>query len=188
MFTTLRNTLFVLLISLSAAIASEDNLSRQIDVTPGGQLIVNVDFGTIQVGASTDGKITLEAHRKVEFGDETKEKEYLAAAPITVTTEGNVVTVQARRQESWTNWHFGHSTMDASYTLHVPKKFDVDLRTSGGDIAAVDVSGNVKAHTSGGKLEFADLEGTLTANTSGGSIKVEGCRCPAEIKTSGGNI
>jgi DUF4097 and DUF4098 domain-containing protein YvlB len=188
MFTTLRNTLFVLLISLSASVASEENLSQQIEVTPGGKLIVDVDFGTIQVGAGADGKIALEAHRRVEFGDESKEKEYFAAAPITVTKEGNVVTVRARRKESWTNWNFGHSRMDASYTLHVPKKFDLDLRTSGGDIAAVDVSGNLKAHTSGGKLEFADLEGTLTANTSGGSIKVEGCRCPTEIKTSGGDI
>jgi DUF4097 and DUF4098 domain-containing protein YvlB len=188
MFTTLRNTLFVLLISLSASVASEENLSQQIEVTPGGKLIVDVDFGTIQVGAGADGKIALEAHRRVEFGDESKEKEYFAAAPITVTKQGNVVTVRARRKESWTNWNFGHSRMDASYTLHVPKKFDLDLRTSGGDIAAVDVSGNLKAHTSGGKLEFADLEGTLTANTSGGSIKVEGCRCPTEIKTSGGDI
>ena len=188
MFTTLRNTLFVLLISLSASVASEDNLSQQIDVTAGGKLIVDVEFGTIQVGAGTDGKISLEAHRMVEFGDETKEKEFLAAAPITVTKEGNVVTVRVRRKGSWIGWNFGHSRMDASYTLHVPKQFDLDLRTSGGDIAAVDVSGNLKAHTSGGKLEFANLEGTLSANTSGGSISLEGCRCPAEIKTSGGDI
>jgi hypothetical protein len=188
MFTTLRNTLFVLLLSLSASVASEENLSQHIDVTPGGKLVVDVEFGTIQVGAGADEKIALEAHRRVEFGDETKEKEYLAAAPITVTKEGNVVTVRARRKESWIDWNFGHSKMDASYTLHVPKKFDLDLQTSGGDIAAVDVSGSLKAHTSGGKLEFADLEGPLTANTSGGSIRVEGCRCPTEIKTSGGDI
>jgi DUF4097 and DUF4098 domain-containing protein YvlB len=188
MLTTLRNVLFVLLISITASFATEDNLSRQIDVTSDGKLVVDVDFGAIQVGAGADGKVVLEAHRMVEFGNETKEKEYLAAAPITVTQEGNVVTVRARRQESWTNWHFGYSRMEASYTLRVPKKFDVDLRTSGGEIAAVDISGDVKAHTSGGKLEFANLEGTLTAHTSGGSIKMEGCRCPAEIKTSGGSI
>jgi DUF4097 and DUF4098 domain-containing protein YvlB len=188
MFTTLRNAFLVLLISVSVSVASEENLSRQIDVTSGGKLIIDVDFGTIQVGAGADGKIVLEAHRMVEFGNEAKEKEYLAAAPITVTQEGNVVTVRSRRQESWTNWHFGYSRMDASYTLHVPKKFDLDLHTNGGQIAAVDISGDLKAHTSGGKLEFANLEGTLTAHTSGGSIRMEGCRCPAEIKTSGGSI
>src|SRR5947209_540926 len=188
MFTTLRHTLFVLLISLSASVASEENVSRQIDVTPGGKLVVDVDFGTIQVAAGADEKIALEAQRRVDFGDEARDKDYLAAAPITVTKEGNVVTVRARREGSWTNWNFGHSRMAASYTLHVPRKFDLDLRTSGGDIAAVDVSGNLKAHTSGGKLEFAGLEGMLTADTSGGSIKVEGCRSPIEIKTSGGDI
>jgi len=188
MFTTLHNTLFVLLVSASASIAAEENLSQQIDVTPGGKLVVDVDFGAIQVAAAADGKVSLEAHRVVEFGDETKEKEYLAAAPVTFTKEVNVVTVRSRRQESWINWHFGHSRMDASYVLRVPKKFDLDLRTSGGGIAAVDIFGDLKAHTSGGKLEFANLEGTLTASTSGGSIEVEDCRCPTEIKTSGGHI
>lgn len=188
MFIILRNTLFVLLVSAGASIAAEDNLSQQLDVTSGGKLVVDVDFGSIQVAGAADGKISLEAHRLVEFGNETKEKEYLAAAPITFTKEGNVVTVRSRRNESWTNWHFGFSRMDASYILHVPKKFDLDLHTSGGEIAAVDVSGDLKAHTSGGKLQFANLEGTLTASTSGGSIEVENCRCPTEIKTSGGHI
>jgi len=188
MFTTVRNTLFVLLVSVSASIAAEENLSQQVDVTPGGKLIVDVDFGSIQVAAATDGKISLEAHRLVEFGNETKEKEYLAEAPVSFTKEGNVVTVRSRRKESWTNWHFGYSRMDASYILHVPRKCDLDLQTSGGEIAAVDVTGDLKAHTSGGKLQFANLEGTLTASTSGGSIEVEDCRCPTEIKTSGGHI
>ena len=49
MFTTVRNTLFVLFISISASVASEENLSQQIDVTRGGKLVVDVDFGTIQV-------------------------------------------------------------------------------------------------------------------------------------------
>ena len=188
MCTTLRNALFVLFLSLSASIASEENVSKEIDVAPGGKLVVDVEFGAVQIGAGADGKVALEAHRLVEFGDEAKEKEYLAAAPITVTKEGNVVTVRSRRTESWLSWNFGHSRNSATYTLHVPKKFDLDLRTSGGDIGAVDISGNIKAHTSGGTLEFANLEGTLNGHTSGGSIKMENCRCPAEIKTSGGSI
>ena len=188
MITTLRNTCFVLFISVGASVASEENFSQQIDVTPGGKLIVDLDFGTVQVGAGADGKVSLEAHRRVEFGNEAKEKEYLAAAPITVSREGNVVTVRARRKESWFNWNFGHSRMEATYTLHVPKKFDLDLRTSGGDISAVDISGDLKAHTSGGKLQFANLEGTLGATTSGGSIEIEDCRAPMQIKTSGGDI
>jgi DUF4097 and DUF4098 domain-containing protein YvlB len=188
MFITLRNSLFVLLTSVGALIAAEENLSQQLDVAAGGKLIVDVDFGTIQVDGAADGKVSVEAHRLVEFGNDAKEKEYLAGAPITVTKEGNEVTVRSRRKESWMNWHFGFSRTNATYIVHVPKKFDLDLRTSGGEIAAVDVSGNTKAHTSGGKLEFANLEGTLVADTNGGSINLENCKCPAEIKTSGGHI
>ena len=188
MFTILKSSFVLFALTLAASPASQENLSRQIDVTPGGKLVVDVDFGGIEVASGSDDKLVLEVHRSVDFNDEKKEKEYLAAAPITVSKEGNVVTVQARRRESWTNWTSGHSRMAASYTLQVPKKFDLNLHTSGGDIAAADISGNLKANTSGGKLEFAHLEGALTASTSGGSIKVESCQCPMQIKTSGGDI
>ena len=188
MFSILRSLLLLFALACTASAASEEKVTRQLDATPGGKLVVDVEFGNVGVAAGADDKVALDAHRKIDFGDEAKEKEYLAAAPITVNKEGNVVTVRARRKESWFNWSFGHSTMNASYTLHVPKKFDVDLRTSGGDIAAVDVSGDLKAHTSGGKLEFANLEGAISASTSGGSIEVENCRAPVQIKTSGGDI
>src|SRR3984893_18002734 len=127
MFTTLRNTLFVFLLSLSAAFAAEENVSREIDATPGGKLVVDVDYGSIDVGVGSEGKVVLGAYRMVEVGNETKEKEYLAAAPITVTKEGDVVAVRAHRQGSWSNWHFGYSRNEASYTLHVPKTFNLDL-------------------------------------------------------------
>src|SRR5581483_5738996 len=156
-YATIRNVLFTLFVSVSASIAAEDNFSKQMDVASGDKLVVDVECGPVQVGAGADGKIDLDAQRSVEFGNEAKEKEYLAAAPITVTKEGNVVTVRSRHKESWLNWSFRISRMRATYTLHIPKKFDHDLRTSGGDIGAVDISGNLKAHTSGGKLEFANL-------------------------------
>src|SRR6516162_2900968 len=188
MFTTLRNTLFVLLLSLSASVASEENLSQQIDVTPGGKLVVDVEFGTIQVGAGADEKIALEAHRRVEFDDETKEKEYLAAAPITVTKEGNVVTVRARRKESWIDWNFGHSKMDASYTLHVPKKFDLDLQTSGGSIRVEGCRCPTEIKTSGGDISVLNNTGVLHAKTSGGRIEVHNLSGDADLETSGGDL
>src|SRR5256886_10241321 len=83
MFSILRNWFLLFALAFTAS-AAEENLSQQIDATPGGKLVIDVDFGTIDVGAGGDGKVVLEAHRMVEFGNEAKEKEYLAAAPITV--------------------------------------------------------------------------------------------------------
>jgi Toastrack DUF4097 len=188
MLTTLRNLLLLFALVVTASAATEENISRQLDVTPGGKLVVDVDFGTINVTAGADDKVAIEAYRKIDFGDEAKEKEYFAAAPIAISQDGNIVTLRAHYAKAKGFWSFGHSEMDGRYTIRVPKRFETDLHTEGGDVIAGEISGNVTVKTSGGKLAFKHLEGTLTGNTSGGSIAVEDCRGPIEIETSGGDI
>ncbi|HEX4697246.1 MAG TPA: DUF4097 family beta strand repeat-containing protein [Candidatus Udaeobacter sp.] len=187
MFNILRNLLVLCTVALTASAASEENISRQIDSAPGGTIVVDVDFGSVDVTAGSDDKVALEAHRKVDFGDETKEKEFLASVPITFTKEGNVVTIRSREKKP-NDWKIGHCQTDAKYSVRVPKKFETALRTDGGSVSVSDLSGNLNAHTSGGRMTFARLEGRLDGETSGGFIEVEDCRGPIGIETSGGHI
>jgi Putative adhesin len=188
MLTILRNSLVLFALAVTASAATEENISRQLDVTPGGKLVVDVDFGTINVTPGADDKVVIEAYRKIDFGDEAREKEYFAAAPVAISQDGNVVTVRAHHTKSKGFWSLGHSEMDGRYTIRVPKRFETDLRTEGGDVTAGEITGNMTVKTSGGKLVFKHLEGTLDADTSGGSIEVEDCRGPIKIETSGGHI
>ena len=188
MITALRN-LFVLVavVPLIVSAASEDYVIRNVDASAGGKLIVAVDFGSIDVTSGADDKVTLQAHRKIDFGDESREKDYLASVPITLTKDGDVVTIRSRA-ENPIRWNLNHQEMDAKYTIRVPKKFESGLRTNGGAINVSDVIGNLKANTSGGRMSFARLEGTLDAQTSGGAIDVQDCNGPIAVKTSGGRI
>ena len=188
MLTIPRNLLLLFALVVTASAATEENISRQLDAMPGGKLVVDVDFGTINVTAGADDKVVIEAYRKIDFGDEAKEKEYFAAAPVAISQDGNVVTVRTHYTKSKEFWSFGHSEMDGRYTIRVPKRFETDLHTEGGDVSAGEITGNVTVKTSGGKLVFKNLDGTLTANTSGGSSAIEDCRGPIEIETSGGDI
>ena len=134
MFTLLRTSFLFFVLTLTASASSEENISQQVDATAGGKLVVDVDFGPIDVATGADNKVALEAHRKIDFGDEAREKEYFSATPVTITKDGNVITVRSRasKQENW--WNFGHSETHGQYTIHVPKKFETDVRTGGGDV------------------------------------------------------
>src|ERR1700732_5011364 len=123
--------LFLLFLAAAPAFAlSEENVSQTRDGAPGGRLIVDVDFGTIDVSAGTDDKVSVQVHRKIDSDNDAQEKEYFASTPVTVSKDGNTVTIRARRQNKDKNLNWsGRCNMDARYTLHVPKSFNSELRT-----------------------------------------------------------
>jgi putative adhesin len=188
MYALLRTSFLFFILTQVASAASEENINQQKDAAPGGKLVVDVDFGTINVVTGADDKVVIEAYRKIDFGNEAKEKEYFAAAPVAINQDGNIVTVRAHCTTSKRLWSSGHSEMDGRYTIRIPKRFETDLHTEGGDVTAGEITGNMTVKTDGGKLVFKHLEGTLTADTSGGSIEVGDCRGPIQIETSGGDI
>ncbi|CAN5130565.1 hypothetical protein BH20VER2_BH20VER2_06490 [soil metagenome] len=173
----------------SAWSLSEERVNKEFNAPSGGKLVVDVSFGSIELTGGNDDKVVLEAYRKIHSNDEQREKEYFAQSPIVVTQEGNTVTVRSRPNKDTQRWNWsGSISMDARYTVRVPKTFSADLRTSGGAVSANGLTGEIKADTSGGKLKFGQLKGRLDARTSGGSITLEGCDGPQNIVTSGGEI
>jgi hypothetical protein len=185
----IRALLFLVVAASTAFALSEENVSQTLDGTPGGRLIVDVDFGTIDVAAGPDDKISVAAHRKIDSDNDAQEKEYFATTPITVTKDGNVVTIRARRQNKDKNMNWsGRCSMDARYTVRVPKSFNSELRTGGGTIMVAEITGTMSADTSGGKLKFTHLKGPTGATTSGGSIELNACEGPLKVDTSGGRI
>ena len=177
---------------ISASALTEEKVNETRTAKAGGKLIVDVDFGTIEVVVGDNDKVVLAGYRKIDASSKEKEQEYLAAAPITITADGNDVTVRARREKkgddlkSW-SWH-GHSNMDAHYRLSVPAAFNANLKTAGGDISAKNLTGTIKADTSGGDLAFDRVHGPINAHSSGGQIEVTACEGAIDVETSGGRI
>jgi hypothetical protein len=185
----LRIALILALTAANACAMSQENVNQELDTAPGGHLVVDVDFGTVEVSAGADGKCVIEAHRKIDSDNEAQEKDYLATVPLTVSQEGDTITIRARRPEdrrSW-GWH-GNVNMDARYAVRLPKHFNADLRTGGGAISVDGLTGEIKTKTSGGKLKFSQIEGPIDGRTSGGGIDMVSCTGDSNINTSGGSI
>jgi len=178
--------------ALGVRAATEENKHETRPATPGGRLVVDVDFGSIDVTPGDNDKVVIDAHRKVEMSSKEKEQEYLAAVPITVTTEGDKVILRAIHKHESLGMQFwraiGHSRTEGRYTVKVPASFNLDLDTAGGDISAQGISGNVKVDTSGGDLTFGRIHGDIHADTSGGEITAKDCDGKANLDTSGGRI
>ena len=193
MKTLLTTLTLVSLTTLTAFAATEENIHETRAAKPGGTLVVDVDFGSIDVAPGGNDQVVIDAHRKISAVSKEKEEEYFQKVPVRITTEGDKVIVRAvQKHESLRSqiWNLLgiHTDTEARYTIRVPANFGTDLDTSGGNISVSRLTGNLKADTSGGDLHFVQIRGEIHADTSGGDIIAKDCEGATNLDTSGGRI
>ena len=148
----------------------------------------------------------MDVWRKIGRKKKADEEAFLRDNPVEFVQEGNTVTIRSHGK-SKSNWSWsGKNQNEAKYTISVPAQFNAQLKTGGGGVNAVDLTGDVKARTGGGRLSFARLHGPLNGETGGGSINTSDCegtstsaraaavskspaaRGPSMAKTGGGSV
>lgn len=152
-------------------------------------MVVDVDFGSIEIAGGTGSKVLIQVTRRVSRGSKEEEEAFLSERPVLITQEGQTVTVKSRSESSptWNIWR-GFQRREARYTITVPEKFDIRAKTSGGSIRVSHCEGDLKIHTSGGGIDVGGGKGTLTGSTSGGSVSVKSFTGDMKVRTSGGSI
>lgn len=173
---------------LAVCAETEERINKRFAIQPGGKLIVDVDFGAIDVKTNATSEVTVDVVRKVSRGSKADEETFLRDRPVTFSQDGNAVTIHSRARSKISGSWRGKQRTEAKYTLTVPAHFNAQLRTSGGGIGVSDLSGEVKVGTSGGGLTFARLHGPLDGASSGGGIRVADCEGALKVNTSGGGI
>jgi putative adhesin len=185
----MKSTLIVLFASCLVVFAETgEQLNKRFTVQPGGKLVVDVDFGSINVNTNASNEVTVDVLRKVTRSTKADEEAFLRDHPVAFSQDGNTVTISSRSKTRFSGWWHGFQKTEGKYIITVPAPFNAQLKTSGGAVTANDLTGEVKAETSGGGFRFARLHGTLNAETSGGGIHVTDCEGPLKVRTSGGGI
>jgi len=179
---------FLLASSLFAVAETDEEINKRFAVQPGGKLVVDVDFGSIEVNTNASNELTVDVLRKVTRSTKAQEEAFLRDHPVTFSQAGNTVTISCRGKAKNGGWSHGAKRTEGNYTITVPASFSAQLKTSGGSVSVSDLTGEVKARTSGGGYMFARLHGTLNAQTSGGRIEMRNCEGSLKVRTSGGDI
>src|SRR5438445_3103549 len=145
-----------LLLAVSTLVARdvEDRLSQSYQVKPGGNLAVEADRGSIEVKSADGDQVAIEVLRKVSRESRARAEEVLKNHEVKFTQDGDTVQVRAELNSGWnSNWRDKGRNLQVRFLISVPKKFNVDLKTSGGSIKVSlsdKVAVDVDAKTSGG--------------------------------------
>lgn len=173
-------------VPLYARVGTENVLKRSFNVSPGGTARVQTELGSIEVTTHDANTVEAQVIRRVPYDDPNDVNRILDNFEVSFDQKGDEVSVTARRQNK--SWMFHDAKLKVRIVLTVPRKFDVELRTSGGNISVSDLEGEVDTRTSGGNLKLGRIFGPVTAKTSGGNIDLAESRGDADVDTSGGNI
>ena len=187
--TALKPTAFLLLVSAVAALATtEEKLNHRFSVQPGGTVVVEVDFGSVDVSTNATSEVVADVWRKIGRKKKTDEEAFLRDHPVEFVQDGNTVTIRSHGKSKWSWSMSGRNQNEAKYTITVPAQFNARLRSGGGGVHVVDLTGDVKAQTGGGGLSFARLRGSLNGDTGGGGINAGDCEGSLNFRTGGGGI
>src|SRR5262245_9458253 len=122
------STVLLLASSLALCAETEEKLMKQFPVQPGGTVVVDVDFGSIDVRTHAANEVVVDVLRRVSRGSEAEEQEFLADRPVTITPEGNNVTILSRAQAPAKGSSGGKQRTEAKYTITVPEQFNAKLK------------------------------------------------------------
>ncbi|HWY76955.1 MAG TPA: DUF4097 family beta strand repeat-containing protein, partial [Verrucomicrobiae bacterium] len=174
-----------------AAASFESNLEKAFSANAGGKLVVEVDQGTVDILPVESGKVQIHVSREVRGGNKAQADELFDNHEVTMQQEGGTVTVLAKRKKNLSlsaGWLRGQLQMNVHYQISIPKRFDVDVKTAGGDIGVGDLDGIVKARTAGGSITLKAITGSIDASDAGGDITVSEASGELIARTSSGSI
>lgn len=167
-----------LALSLFATTLQAKTVEKTFDVSSGGLLKLETDVGALRIGTHDLNSVIVEVD--IDGRDEDKFE-------VEFDNSGNDVTVTGTKTDkSRGSWN--GNRLKVSYSIKVPKEYNLAVDTAGGSIKISDLTGSVDAHTSGGSITLGRVDGLVKIKTSGGSINVDEVTGTINAHTSGGSV
>ena len=161
------------------------------DVAAGGTLRVDASFGSIEVSTASGNRVDVRVIREVRDRFEDDEQQIIGEHNVELSQSGNdVVVTTSVSDDARDRWNDEYNTTPLSvrFEISVPRSYNVDLGTRGGNISVEDLDGEVRTETAGGNISLDGSSGTAEVRTSGGNITIGDVAGDVDAETAGGSI
>jgi DUF4097 and DUF4098 domain-containing protein YvlB len=176
---------------LAAQAKIERTIEKTFTVSPGGTLKVETSGGNISVSTGDTDQVKVVARERFRTSSEEEADQVTKDLRVEIEQHGNDVSAFAKYEGGSSLgglWHSGTTPVYVSFDVVVPKKYEANLKTSGGNIDVANLTGGIDAKTSGGNINLGRIDGQANVRTSGGNIESRGVTRSVEANTSGGDI
>ena len=167
------------LLVLAPPALAESRIERDLALSPGGRLALEVDGGSVSVtGTPRSGaRVVVTARREADLDD----------YDLRFDEDADGLSIIAKRKSELSTIFGGGSHGGLQFRIELPHETDIDISTAAGSIAIESIRGAIETDTSGGSISIEDIDGDVDATTSGGSVRIEGVRGNVKSDTGGGS-
>ena len=149
---------------------------KSFSISPGNDLKLETSSGDIIISSWDKSEV----HIKILGNDKAKEK-----VEFNFNESSSMIEVEAKY--SWSLFMMVKG-IKLRFEVQVPKEFNIEIYTSGGDIKLSSIKGSVTLKTSGGDINLSELNGNIEVSTAGGDIAFNNTYGNLNFSTSGGDI
>ena len=128
----------------------DSDLEKTFQVSAGDTFVLDADQGSCDVTTSGTDKVQIKVLRKAKNASQSQADELFANHQVTFNQDGGKVSIVAKNKSRSSLFRgVNPPWLDVRYVIEIPKKFDVDLKTAGGDVRISSRPGN------GSRLTFS---------------------------------
>lgn len=149
--------------------------TKELAVHPGERLVMRLETGgSIRIVGWDRDALAVEAEFDGEHADRVDFEVQRTADGVRISSD----------------WTGSGRDRHAGGRVHVqlPRQFDLDLETGGGEIEIEGVEGRIRGETMGGELRLRELAGEIDLETMGGNIRLSDSDVDGSLETMGGNV
>ena len=156
--------------------------SGQFATSKGLRLHLIADEGDVRITTQDSPTVNYRVHLEVNSNGSNARRILDGFALVARNGPDGVLLLARTPHHNW------GQHLSVTFEISVPRNYNLDISTQGGNVQTGDIQGRVAIATNGGNISTGQIDGPARLVTDGGHISVKGVRNDLVAMTGGGNI
>jgi DUF4097 and DUF4098 domain-containing protein YvlB len=179
LFVLISFSLLLLQHSILASTA-KDTFQKRIHFSEGGFLSLSNSNGDVDIVSWDKDEVEIVAYKEVKSGDRESAEKLIDRLEIEIRESDDEIIIETHYPNGssgngFFGWLFGKggTSFSVEYEIKVPKRTDLNIHTTNGEVRIEEVTGRLRLESTNGKIIARDITGLTRCKTTNGSINIK---------------
>jgi len=162
----------------------EEKFEKTVSLAKDGHVILKNISGDIKVKSWNQEQVKIDALKVSKGSTLDQAKKNAEKVTIEVNKEGNILRIETKYQKV----RFKSLNVSVNYSLSIPDKASIKIKSVSGDITLVEIGGRVEAGVVSGDVGIMKANKGVECKAVSGDLELQGITGDVDLKTVSGDI